>query len=134
MLKKEVLDGLLLAAAANKKLVDLRLVVRAQYTNWPDSPEWPPYINVQVTVTDEKKVNVMRKEVSQHLVARYHEDVARGALPLAVLFVGEKTQLPGPPLRQLVETTRGEKFATDEEWVEHWQTMVRDIYKDYNGA
>lgn len=131
MLKPKLIDRLLITAAENRTLVDLRTIVRAQYSNWPNSPA-PPY--VEISMTDEAEITKLRNSISRHLVELYHRDVAAGSLPLSSLFVGEKTQMPGPPLRQLIEKTRGEPFASDGEWLAYWNELVRAIYDSYSGA
>jgi hypothetical protein len=131
MLKNKLIDRLLLNAAETKTLVDLRTVVRAQYSNWPTAPA-PPY--VEISMTSESEITKVRNAISKHLVSIYHRDVGAGSLPLSALFVGEKTQLPGPPLRQLVETTRGSPFASDSEWLTYWSELVRALYVRYGGG
>lgn len=131
MLKPKLIDRLLITAAETRTLVDLRTIVRAQYSNWPNSPA-PPY--VEISMTSEAEITKLRNTISKHLVDIYHRDVAAGNLPLSALFVGEKTQQPGPPLRQLVEKTRGAPFASDGEWVTCWNELVRAIYESYDGA
>ncbi|MGE6171627.1 hypothetical protein ACLHZW_20635, partial [Aeromonas media] len=71
------------------------------------------------------------QELSAELCALYHIDIAANRLPLSALFVGEKSKLPGPPLRKLMESTNGLEFSTDTEWCTYWRSIVNSIYKHY---
>lgn len=131
MLKPNLLDRLLVEAAQNKQLVDLRSVITAQYVNGR-LDDLPKYVDVTVTVNSESVITRLRNDISKTLVARYHDDISQGNLPLAALFVGEKTKAPGPPLRQLMEQTRGQPFKSEDEWITHWENLVHAIYASYD--
>lgn len=131
MLKSNLLDRLLVEAAQNKQLIDLRSVINAHYVS-DLRPQLPKYVDVSVTVNSEPVITKLRNDISKALVARYRDDISQGNLPLAALFVGEKTKAPGPPLRQLMEQTRGKPFASEDEWIEHWEILVQAIYASYD--
>ncbi|MGE6101948.1 hypothetical protein ACLH0B_22345 [Aeromonas salmonicida] len=116
MLKPCVLHATLMNAAKSGTLVSLNTVVQNIFRAGNDLP---PYIEIKIN--DETKLNQLRDELSAELCAQYHSDIAANQLPLSALFVGEKSQLPGPPLRKLMESTYGLEFATDAEWYTHWR-------------
>ncbi|WP_429182236.1 hypothetical protein [Aeromonas salmonicida] len=126
MLKPCVLHATLKNAAESGTLVSLNTVVRNIFRAGNDLP---PYIEIKIN--DETKLNQLRLDLSAELCALYHSDIAAYRLPLSTLFVGEKSQLPGPPLRKLMESTYGLEFATDAEWYTHWRGIVNSIYKYY---
>ncbi|ATU98269.1 hypothetical protein [Aeromonas salmonicida] len=126
MLKPCVLHATLKNAAESGTLVSLNTVVRNIFRAGNDLP---PYIEIKIN--DETKLNQLRLDLSAELCALYHSDIAANRLPLSTLFVGEKSQLPGPPLRKLMESTYGLEFATDAEWYTHWRGIVSSIYKHY---
>ena len=126
MLKPCVLHATLKNAAESGTLVSLNTVVRNIFRAGNDLP---PYIEIKIN--DETKLNQLRLDLSAELCALYHSDIAANRLPLSTLFVGEKSQLPGPPLRKLMESTYGLEFATDAEWCTYWRGIVDAIYKHY---
>lgn len=127
MLKPCVLYATLNNAAKSGTLVNLKTVVRNIFLGVEN--EHPSYIEVKIN--DEIKLNQLRRELSTELCTRYHIDITANQLPLSALFVGEKSKLPGPPLRKLMESTNGLEFATDVEWYIYWRSIVNSIYKHY---
>ncbi|MCR3908529.1 hypothetical protein NUK47_07030 [Aeromonas hydrophila] len=127
MLKSCVLYATLNNAAKSGTLVSLNTVVKNIFLGMEN--EHFPYIEIKIN--DETKLNQLRQELSAELCARYHIDIAANQLPLSALFVGEKSKLPGPPLRKLMESTHGLEFATDAEWYTYWRDIINAIYKQY---
>ncbi|MEG0009916.1 MAG: hypothetical protein RR721_05715 [Aeromonas sp.] len=126
MLKFDVLHTILKDAAKRGSLVSLSMVVQRAFVM---EYNLPPYLAIKID--DETKLTQFRQELSAELCALYHIDIAANILPLSALFVGEKSQLPGPLLRKLMETTYGLEFATDAEWRTHWRYIVNKIYKHH---
>ncbi|MGV2705437.1 UNVERIFIED_CONTAM: hypothetical protein MT382_18820 [Aeromonas salmonicida] len=128
MLKSCELHATLKNAAKSGTLVSLNTVVKNIFVAENDLP---PFVEIKIKINDETKLNQLRHDLSAELCALYHSDIAANQLPLSALFVGEKSQLPGPPLRKLMESTYGLEFATDAEWYTHWCGIVNSIYKHY---
>ncbi|MNG99314.1 hypothetical protein D3C79_584800 [compost metagenome] len=126
MLKPDMLYIILKDAAKNGTLVSLSMVVQRAFVM---EYNLPPY--VEIKIDDETKLTQFRQELSAELCALYHIDIAANRLPLSALFVGEKSQLPGPLLRKLMESTYGLEFASNDEWCAHWRDIVNSIYKQY---
>lgn len=126
MLKPYVLHTILKDAAKKSTLVSLSTIVQSVFVM---ECNLPPYIEIKIN--DETKLTQFRQELSAELCALYHIDIAANRLPLSALFVGEKSQQPGPLLRKLMESTYGLEFASNAEWCAHWRDMVNSIYEHY---
>lgn len=129
MLKPCVLHATLKDAAERGELVTLNTVVQSMFVGFLN--DLPPYVEIKIKINDETKLTQLRQELSVELCELYHIDIAANRLPLSALFVGEISQQPGPPLRKLMESTYGLKFATDTEWCTYWRGIVDGIYKHY---
>ena len=126
MLKPYVLHTILEDAAKKSTLVSLSTIVQSVFVM---ECNLPPYIEIKIN--DETKLTQFRQELSAELCALYHIDIAANRLPLSALFVGEKSQQPGPLLRKLMESTYGLEFASNAEWCAHWRDIVNSIYEHY---
>ncbi|AUV15290.1 hypothetical protein KAM329D_40240 [Aeromonas caviae] len=126
MLKPYVLHTILKDAAKKSTLVSLSTIVQSVFVM---ECNLPPYIEIKIN--DETKLTQFRQELSAELCALYHIDIAANRLPLSALFVGEKSQQPGPLLRKLMESTYGLEFASNAEWCAHWRDIVNSIYEHY---
>lgn len=126
MLKPYVLHTILKDAAKKSTLVSLSTIVQSVFVM---EYNLPPYIEIKIN--NETKLTQFRQELSAELCALYHIDIAANRLPLSALFVGEKSQQPGPLLRKLMESTYEIKFTTDAEWYGHWRGIVNSIYIHY---
>ncbi|MNO96784.1 hypothetical protein D3C76_884700 [compost metagenome] len=126
MLKPYVLHTILKDAAKKSTLVSLSTVVQSVFVM---EYNLPPYIEIKIN--NETKLTQFRQELSAELCALYHIDIAANRLPLSALFVGEKSQQPGPLLRKLMESTYGLEFASNSEWCAHWRDIVNSIYEHY---
>lgn len=126
MLKPYVLHTILKDAAKKSTLVSLSTIVQSVFVI---ECNLPPYIEIKIN--DETKLTQFRQELSAELCALYHIDIAANRLPLSALFVGEKSQQPGPLLRKLMESTYGLEFASNAEWCAHWRDIVNSIYEHY---
>ena len=126
MLKPYVLHTILKDAAKKSTLVSLSTIVQSVFVM---ECNLPPYIEIKIN--NETKLTQFRQELSAELCALYHIDIAANRLPLSALFVGEKSQQPGPLLRKLMESTYGLEFASNAEWCAHWRDMVNSIYEHY---
>lgn len=111
MLKPYVLHTILKDAAKKSTLVSLSTIVQSVFVM---ECNLPPYIEIKIN--NETKLTQFRQELSAELCALYHIDIAANRLPLSALFVGEKSQQPGPLLRKLMESTYGLEFASNAEW------------------
>ncbi|KDV03113.1 hypothetical protein ACK30K_06815 [Aeromonas caviae] len=129
MLKPCVLHATLKDAAERGELVTLSTVVQSIFVGLVN--DLPPYVEIKIKINDEAKLTQLRRELSAELCALYHIDIAANRLPLSALFVCEKDHQPGPPLRKLMESTNGLKFASNTEWCAHWRDIVNSIYKQY---
>lgn len=126
MLKPYVLHTILKDAAKKSTLVSLSTIVQSVFVM---EYNLPPYIEIKIN--NETKLTQFRQELSAELCALYHIDIAANRLPLSALFVGEKSQQPGPLLRKLMESTYGLEFASNAEWCAHWRDIVNSIYEHY---
>lgn len=126
MLKPYVLHTILKDAAKKSTLVSLSTIVQSVFVM---ECNLPPYIEIKIN--NETKLTQFRQELSAELCALYHIDIAANRLPLSALFVGEKSQQPGPLLRKLMESTYGLEFASNAEWCAHWRDIVNSIYEHY---
>ena len=129
MLKPCVLHVTLKEAAERGELVTLNTVVQSMFAECLNN--LPPYVEVKIKINNETKLTQLRQELSAELCALYHIDIAANRLPLSALFVGEKSQQPGPLLRKLMESTYGLEFASNAEWCAHWRDIVNSIYEHY---
>lgn len=65
-----------------------------------------PYY-VEVKINNDNKLAQFRQELDAESCALYHIDNAANRLSLSALFVGEKSQQPGPLIRKIMESTYG---------------------------
>ncbi|MCK2084095.1 hypothetical protein HB860_09130 [Aeromonas sp. 3925] len=129
MLEPDVLHSILKGAAERGELVTLSTVVQSVFVGLVN--DLPPYVEIKIRINSETKLTQFRQELSAELCALYHIDIAAHRLPLSALFVGEKSQQPGPLLRKLMESTYGLEFASNSEWCAHWRDIVNSIYEHY---